>query len=93
MSFEQLCRWVKSKEVYPQAYGSVSAARASLGWYLAFCNPRRLLSGMGARTAGQAYLDLRVAKATAKRCLSTGREATSQNRNAVAENRAPLREA
>jgi putative transposase len=51
---ERVWRSVKYEEVYLRAYGSVSAARASLGRYLAFYHHRRAHSSLDARTPKQA---------------------------------------
>ena len=48
---------MKYEEVYLRAYDSVSDARASLGRYLDFYNPRRPHASLGARTPEPAYLD------------------------------------
>jgi hypothetical protein len=52
---ERLWRSVKYKKVPLRAHDSVSDARASLGWYLAFYNYRRARSSQGVRTPEQAY--------------------------------------
>ena len=54
---ERLWRSVKYEEVYLRAYDSVSAARESLGRYLAFYNTRRLHSSLDGQTPDQAYLN------------------------------------
>ena len=54
---ERLWRSVKYEEVYLRAYDCVSDARASLGRYQDFYNPRRPHSSLGARTPERAYLD------------------------------------
>src|SRR5271167_4361626 len=51
---ERLWRSVKYEEVYLRAYDSVTAARASIGRYLAFYNGKRPHSSLGARTPDQA---------------------------------------
>lgn len=54
---ERLWRTVKYEEVYLRAYDSVSAARESLGQYLAFYNTRRPHSSLDGQTPDQAYLN------------------------------------
>ena len=61
---ERLWRSVKYEEVYLRAYDSVSEARASIGRYLDFYNPRRPHSSLDGTTPDQAYftpLPLRLA--------------------------------
>ena len=52
---ERLWRSVKYEEVYLKAYDTVSDARASIGWYLAFYNGRRPHSSLNRQTPDQAY--------------------------------------
>ncbi|KZY30415.1 integrase [Roseovarius sp. HI0049] len=54
---ERLWRTIKYEEVYLRAYDSVSAARESLGRYLAFYNTRRPHSSLDGQTPDQAYLN------------------------------------
>ncbi len=54
---ERLWRTIKYEEVYLRAYDSVSAARESLGRYLAFYNGRRQHSSLDGQTPDQAYLN------------------------------------
>jgi putative transposase len=54
---ERLWRSVKYEEVYLRAYDGVAEARASIGRYLDFYNPKRPHSSLGARTPDQAYID------------------------------------
>lgn len=54
---ERLWRSVKYEEVYLRAYGAVSEARASIGWYFAFYNGKRPHSSLGAKTPDQMYFD------------------------------------
>jgi putative transposase len=54
---ERLWRSVKYEEIYLRAYDTVSAARASIGRYLAFYNGRRPHSSLDRRTPDQAYFD------------------------------------
>ena len=52
---ERLWRTIKYEEVYLRAYDSVSAARASIGRYLAFYNGQRPHSSLDRQTPDQAY--------------------------------------
>lgn len=52
---ERLWRSVKYEEVYLQAYGSVSEARASIGRYLTFYNGRRPHSSLDRKTPDHVY--------------------------------------
>ena len=52
---ERIWKSVKYEEVYLHAYDSVSAARASIGRYLAFYNQRRPHSSLDRRTPDEAY--------------------------------------
>ena len=52
---ERLWRTIKYEEVYLRAYDSVSAARASIGRYLAFYNGQRPHSALDRQTPDQAY--------------------------------------
>lgn len=54
---ERLWRTIKYEEVYLRAYDSVTAARESLGRYLAFYNTRRPHSSLDGQTPDQAYLN------------------------------------
>ena len=54
---ERLWRSVKYEEVYLRAYDSVTAARASLGRYLAFYNRDRPHSSLDRRTPDEAYFN------------------------------------
>ncbi len=54
---ERLWRSVKYEEVYLRAYDSVTAARASLGRYLAFFNRDRPHSSLDRRTPDEAYFN------------------------------------
>ena len=54
---ERLWRTIKYEEVYLRAYDSVSAARESLGRYLAFYNSRRPHSSLEGQTPDQSYLN------------------------------------
>jgi len=54
---EHLWRSVKYEQPYLRAYGAVSEARASIGWYFGFYNGKRLHSSLGARTPDQMYFD------------------------------------
>jgi putative transposase len=54
---ERLWRSVKYEEVYLHAYDSVTAARASLGRYLAFYNRDRPHSSLDRRTPDEAYFN------------------------------------
>ena len=52
---ERLWRTIKYEEVYLRAYDTVSAARASLGRYIAFYNSRRPHSSLDRQTPDRAY--------------------------------------
>lgn len=52
---ERLWKSVKYEEVYLKAYDSVSAAKASLGTYLAFYNTRRSHQSLDGKTPDAIY--------------------------------------
>lgn len=52
---ERLWKSVKYEEVYLKAYDSVSAAKASLGSYLAFYNTRRPHQSLDGKTPDAIY--------------------------------------
>ncbi len=54
---ERIWKSVKYEEVYLRAYASVSDARASISWYLAFYNRRRPHQSLGRQTPDQAYFN------------------------------------
>jgi len=54
---ERIWKSVKYEEVYLRAYDSVAEARASIGRYLDFYNPRRPHSSLDRRTPDEAYFD------------------------------------
>ena len=54
---ERLWRSVKYEEVCLRAYGAVSEARGSIGWYPSFYNSRRPHSSLAAKTPDQTYFD------------------------------------
>ena len=62
---ERLWRSVKYEDFHLRAYDTVSAARASIGWYLAFYNERRPHSSLDRRTPDQAYFDRQPHRAAA----------------------------
>ena len=54
---KRLWRSVKYEEIYLRAYGSVSEARASIGWYLTFSNSRRPHSSLNRKTPDHVYFN------------------------------------
>ena len=58
---ERLWRSVKYEEVYLKDYGSVSYARAHLGWYFSFYNQERPHQSLDYRTPADVYEEAKVA--------------------------------
>ena len=54
---ERLWRSVKYEEIYLNAYGNISEARASIGRYMIFYNGRRPHSSLDRKTPDQAYFN------------------------------------
>jgi putative transposase len=54
---ERIWKSVKYEEIYLRAYASVSDARASIAWYLAFYNGRRPHQSLGRQTPVRAYFN------------------------------------